>query len=181
MRYLVIPIASIGLSGLVMGIAAAQHLPASILSAHAVESLATPGQPPFRVRLAASATGQDGAVRPSPGGCLLAEFSLGLAGEILGSGASAAVTDVPGLPLLLGAVGAVAGIKLGSYAGRCRVSHWGSAVGAGILVLLGATAGHAFDGDRTEADDWDLAAVYLFMVPLAWVGGQVPLLADGRR
>lgn len=54
------------------------------------------------------------------------------------------------------------------------------AVGAGLGVLLGATAGNAFATDRTEADDDALWAANLLMVPLAWLGGVVAAMIEDR-
>jgi hypothetical protein len=107
------------------------------------------------------------------GGCVLAQLSLGLAGLVLAGGGTAAVTDGAGPPLVAAGLGAVGGLMLGSYAGRCRASVLGAVGGAAVGVLIGATWGKAFADRRTEREDSQLAAGYVVMLPLSWLGAQL--------
>lgn len=109
----------------------------------------------------------------SAAGCVLAELSFGFAGLVFGNRATAAVTDGPGLPLVVGGLGTVAGLQLGARVDGCRISAWGSSVGAGLAVLLGVTAGNAFAERRSEADDGVVWTANLIMLPIAWLGGVV--------
>jgi hypothetical protein len=168
---------SIGPLGLFVVAAGAQHLPPTVSSADATRRMA-PAEVLLRSGLPARDAGQSRGGRPSPLGCALAELSFGLAGEFLGGGGTGAISDVQGLPLVVAAGGAVGGLHLGSSAGGCPVSVVGSLIGASLSVLLGAGAG-AFKADRTESEDWALVTVYLFMVPLAWVGGKVGAMISG--
>jgi hypothetical protein len=53
------------------------------------------------------------------------------------------------------------------------MSAWGSAIGAGVSVLLGVAGGRAFDDTRSEQEEGVLWTANLIMVPLAWLGGTV--------
>jgi len=110
------------------------------------------------------------------GTCVLAELTFGVGGLVLGAAGTDLVTGHTGLAgpaLIAGAVGTTTGIMLGSYAGHCRASAWGAAVGSAVGVVVGITAGHAFARDRTEAQESNLGAAYIIMIPLAWLGAQL--------
>jgi hypothetical protein len=114
------------------------------------------------------------------GGCVVAVLGFGLAGLVLGNAGTAAFTDGPAIPLLAGAAGTVAGMKVGSLAARCQFSAWGGVVGVGLAVVLGATGGNAFGDNRTESDDDAIWAANLLMVPLASLGSLVAGLISSR-
>jgi hypothetical protein len=174
------PVAAIGLLGAFAAGAGAQQLPAAIAPAVVADWRVTSRDALFQRRSAAIGP-QELGEPTSPAGCFLAEWSFGLAGEVLGGGVTGVVTDSPGLPLVAAAAGTVAGMTLGSYAGRCRrFSIVGSLLGAGLSVFLGATAGSAFARDRSESDAGALAMAYLLMVPLAFIGNAAASMVNPR-